>query len=276
MRDGEEGAESRKEVVYYERTPAAADRYDALHRDQTRDVRFYVEEARASGGPVLEVGCGTGRVTLPIARSGVSVVGIDCSEAMLRQASEKLATEGDETRKRCRLVRADMERFAFRERFRRVILPFRVFQHALTVDRQLNVLASVHEALDDDGLLVLDVFDPRVEMLAGGLDGPGRVSDSGRRYVDQRGEWRERFVGRYDLPDQLLDLTFIYERLGPGEEVEERAFEPLRLRYFFRFEIEHLLARAGYAVEALYGGWDRGPFEEHGQDMVWVARKAID
>jgi hypothetical protein len=73
--------------------------------------------------------------------------------------------------------------------------------------------------------------------------------------------------------EQLLDLTFLYERAAPGDLVE-REIEPLRLRYFHRFEIEHLLARAGYEVEALYGDWDRGPFVENGQEMIWVARRA--
>jgi hypothetical protein len=115
------------------------------------------------------------------------------------------------------------------------------------------------------------VFDPRADLLADG-GAVERVRESGRRYEDAGTRVRERFVARYDLVEQILDLTFLYERETPNGAVE-RAFEPVRLRYFHRFEIEHLLGRAGYEVEALYGDWQRGPFVENGQEMIWVARR---
>jgi len=79
---------------------------------------------------------------------------------------------------------------------------------------------------------------------------------------------------RYDLPAELLDVTFVYERLDRAGVVVAREFEPLRLRYFHRFEIEHLLHRAGYEVEALYGGWKKEPFERNGREMIWIARRS--
>lgn len=256
---------------YYDKTPAAAERYDPLHVGQVDDVRFYAEEAQREPGPVLEAGCGTGRVALPIAAVGVPVVGLDRSPWMLAVAEAKRRAASPETAARCAFVRADMRRFVFRRPFGQAFLPFRVFQALLTVPDQLAALASIRAALRPGGRLILNVFDPRLDLLAAG-GGPPAVRESGRAYEAGDGRVRERFTARYDVVEQLLDLTFIYERDGPDGAVE-RQFEPLRLRWYHRFEIEHLLARAGYEVEALYGDWDRGPFVENGQEMIWVARR---
>jgi len=258
---------------YYDKTPAAAVRYDRLHADQVEDVRFYVEEALRGGGPVLEAGCGTGRQKLPIAEAGISAVGIDRSGPMLASAAEKLRRAAPEVRARGAFVRADMRGFAFRRPFAQAFIPFRGLQALIEVEDQLAALAAIRVALKPGGRLVFNVFDPRLDILAGAEEEPGRVHDSGRSYRDDDAVVRERFTARYDLALQILDLTFIYERMEDGVAVA-REFEPLAIRYFHRYEIEHLLARAGYEVEALYGGWDREPFTENGQEMIWVARRS--
>ena len=102
--------------------------------------------------------------------------------------------------------------------------------------------------------------------------GPAPVRDTGRGYQADGCQVRERLAAQAAPVAQTVDLTFIYERATPDGRIE-REFEPVRLRYFHRFEIEHLLARAGYEVEALYGDWGRGPFVENGQEMIWVARR---
>ncbi len=258
---------------YYDKTPAAAARYDRLHAGQVDDVRFYVEEARREPGPVLEAGCGTGRVALPIAAAGVPVVGLDRSWPMLEVAEAKRRAAPPDVAARCRFVRGDMRRFAFRRPFGQVFLPFRVFQALLTVPEQLAALGSIRAALFPGGRLVLNVFDPKLDLIADARQGPASIQASGRAYADNGKRVNERYSVLYDPVEQILNLTFIYEREDPDGAVE-REFEPLELRWYHRFEIEHLLARAGYEVEALYGDWDRGPFAENGQEMIWVARRA--
>lgn len=259
--------------AYYDETPAAAARYDALHADRTADVAFYVAEARRSGGPVLEVGCGTGRVTLPIAGAGVDIVGLERSPWMLAEAARKARAAAPDVRRRLRLVRADMRAYAFRRPFARVFLPFRVLQAMLEVPDQLAALRRARASLAPAGRLVLDVFDPRYDLLAGAIEAPSPLAETGRSYREPDGTTVvEKFVRRYEPVRQVLDQTFVYERTDETGRVLDRAFEPLRLRYFFRWEMEHLLARAGFAVEALHGGWDREPFDEHGVDQIWIAR----
>lgn len=252
----------------------AALRYDALHADRTADVAFYVREAGRPGTRVLEVGAGTGRVALAVAASGARVVGLEPEPAHLALAAAKRAAGPAELRARLSLVRADMRAYGFRRPFDRVLFPFRVFQAMLTVPDQLAALEAAHSALADDGRLVLDLFDPRLDVLAEAAEGPAALAETGRAYVDARGEWRERVAARYDLDAQIVDLTYVYERCAPGGGVAERSFERLRVRYFTRWEFEHLLARAGYEVEALYGGWRGETTDVEGEDMIWIARKA--
>ena len=267
---------------------SAAERYDALHAGRTADAAFYARQAVESGGPVLEVGCGTGRVSLASAAAGVDVTGLDNDAALLARAAVKHAgsratrarAEGSRMsgrpsapRGRLALVCADMRAYAFRRHFAAVLMPFRVFQSMLTVSDQLAALASARAALVPGGRLVLDVFDPRLDVLAEAAEGPAPLAETGRSYEDARGQWRERVAARYDLESQTVDLTYVYERQSEGGEPVERAFDRLRVRYFTRWEFEHLLARAGYEVEALYGGWDGGPPTPEGEDMIWIARK---
>lgn len=252
----------------------AALRYDALHAGRTADVAFYTREAGAPDTRVLEVGAGTGRVALAVATGGARVVALERSAAHLARAAAKRAQASPAVAGRLALLRADMRAYAFRRRFDRVLLPFRVFQMMLTVPDQLAALAAARAALADDGRLVLDLFDPRLDVLAEAAEGPAPLTETGRGWTDARGEWRERVAARYDLDAQIVDLTYVYDRTGEGGAAADRSFERLRVRYFTRWEFEHLLARAGYEVEALYGGWGGEPPDVEGEDMIWIARKA--
>lgn len=252
----------------------AALRYDALHADRTADVAFYAREAGGEGRRVLEIGAGTGRVALAVAAAGASVVALERSAPSLAVAAAKRSAAPTALRGRIALVRADMRAYAFRRTFDRVFLPFRVFQSMLAVPDQLAALAAARAALAPDGRLVLDLFDPRLDVLAEAAEGPAALAETGRRYRDARGEWREQVLAHYDLEAQIVDLTYVYERSAPGGGGAERSFERLRVRYFTRWEFEHLLARAGYEVEALYGGWGGEPPDVEGEDMIWIARKA--
>lgn len=129
-----------------------------LYRDRP-DVASYVKQAQESGGPGLELGCGTGRVLIPPARAGIEIVGVDLSRSMLAICRDKLAREPDDVRARVEMVEADMRRFDLGREFRLVTLPFRPFQHLMTVQDQLScsaegppVIGRRDEAKRRDGL----------------------------------------------------------------------------------------------------------------------------
>lgn len=252
--------------------PEDAARYEALHAGRLEDVAFYVEEARRSGGPALEAGCGTGRIALAVAEAGVEVVGFDVDAGRVARADRSRARRADRGGERAGFFVADMREVAVARAFDRVFVPFRGFQRLLEVGDQLAALERARAALVDGGRLVFDVYEPDPELLADAAGGPTPLEPTGREVVEADGSRVvESFSRRYDPVEQRMDQTFVYERTDPDGRVASHAYEPLAIRILFRFEIEHLLARAGYEVEALYGGWNREPYAAPGEDLVWIA-----
>ena len=143
-----------------------------LYRERG-DVPFYVESAKAARGPVLELGCGTGRILLPIARAGVSIVGLDSSRQMLERCRANLGAESAAVQGRVTLHQGDLHDFNLGATFALIIAPFRVVQHLTTVDAQLRFLANVSRHLAPGGRFIFDVFNPRFEVLVG-ADGTER------------------------------------------------------------------------------------------------------
>ena len=251
----------------------SAEFYDhvAIYRSRP-DVGFFVETARAAGGPVLEVGCGTGRVLLPCARAGVPMVGLDVSRPMLDRLREKLADETDAVRARVRIVEADMRSFEIGERFACALLPFRSFQHMLTPADQRAALRRVKAHLQPGGLMVLDLFNPSIPMLGDPAWGRYPIAEPEFKMPDGRRVARSyRVVGR-DYANQRQDVEFLLGVAHPDGRTEHHA-EGFTLRYLFRYEAEYLLECEGFAVEAVYGGYDRTPFAtRYPGEVILVAR----
>lgn len=240
---------------------------------QRADIGFFVEAAQTSGGRVLEVGCGTGRVLLPTARAGVSITGLDFSHHMLGVCRARLAAEPPEVQERVRLVQGDMRNFELGETFHLVTIPFRPFQHLISVADQLNCLNSIARHLAPEGRLILDLFNPSLEALTrdnlGQEQGeePEFTTPDGRRVV----RWH-KIVAR-DLFEQVQSVELIYYVTHPDGRTE-RLVHAFPMRYLFRYEAEHLLARAGFEVEHLYGDYDKSPYgAKYPGELIFVARK---
>ncbi len=250
-----------------------ADYYDhAVMVAGRPDVEFYVSEARAQGGLVLELGCGTGRILMPIARAGLRATGLDASAQMLQKCHEKLAAEPAEVRARAKLVQGDMTAFDLGEQFRLAIIPFRPFQHLLEVEQQLNCLKSVSRHLAPGGCFILDFFqtdarrmhDPDFQRERPA--GPEVPLPDGRRL-----QISERTVA-FHRAEQRNDVEMYYNVAHPGGRTERHIFA-FTIRYFFRYEVEHLLARCGFRVAHVYGSFDRSPLTDDSPDMIFVAEK---
>ena len=261
----------------YEEYAFIADLYDYVVPYRERpDVDFYVQAALTSGGPVLEVGCGTGRVLIPTAQAGLEIVGLDLSEHMLAVCRERLAREPQAVQARVKLVQIDMRTFDLGRTFPLVTIPFRPFQHLLTVDDQLACLAAIHRHLEPGGRMVFDLFNPSIDALARADLGEERgeepefTAPDGRRVIR-----RHRFAAR-DRFNQINQTELIYHVTHPDGR-RERLVHAFPMRYLFRFEAEHLLARAGFTVEHLYGGFDRRAYgSTYPGELIFVARKAGD
>ncbi len=258
----------------YDEYLSIAELYDYVVPYRNRpDVAFFVEAAKESGGPVLEVGCGTGRVLIPIAQAGVEIVGLDLSPHMLEVCRGRLKAESEEVRSRVQLVQGDMRQFELSRTFRLVTLPFRPFQHLTTVEDQLACLGCICRHLAEAGRLILDIFNPSLESLARQNFGeeiseePEFSMPDGRRVIR-----RHKIVSR-DAANQINYVELIYYVTHPNGR-QERLVQAFPMRYLFRFEAEHLLARAGFEVEQLYADYDKSPYgSKYPGELIFVARK---
>jgi SAM-dependent methyltransferase len=254
---------------------AIADLYDhvELYRDRD-DVRFFVDSAREATGPVLELGCGTGRVLIPTAQAGVAIVGLDVSPGMLRVCESKLEQAAPEVRDRVELVHGDMRDFRLDREFGLVTVPFRGFQHLTTVAEQMSSLGCIRDHLQPGGRLILDLFNPWLELLVEHEDGrefgeePEFLTPDGRRVVR-----RHRFLSS-DRFHQINRVEMIHDVAHP-DGTEEQFAVAFDFRYLFRYEAEHLLARCGFELENVYSDYARNPYgSEYPGELVLVARRA--
>ena len=248
--------------------------YDHYSTGLEGDVQFYVEEASKADTRVLELGCGTGRILLPMAEAGCCVVGFDQSPAMLALTRQKMEQLSPETQNRVELVEGDMRAFSLDRQFSLITIPYRAFLHLLTPKDQRRALTCIREHLTDNGHLVFNIFDPRIEMLVAHLGdlGSGLQKDAEFVHPDSDNRvvvWTSR---HYDPERQMLEQDTIFEELDDAGCVIAKTYRPLRLRYVHRYEMRYLLEVCGFKVEELYGDFRRRPFR-YGQEQIWVARR---
>ena len=245
-----------------------ADIYDSVHT-LTEDIPFWVEEALASGGPVLELGCGTGRVAIPIAQAGVAVVGLDNSSYMLRAARSKARKLGLETGL-LKFIKGDMRDFSLDgQEFPLAIIPFRSFQLLLSVADQHQALEAIKAHLAPGGRLIFSLFVPGLDLLTRDPSIPMHdyevaQPDSGHRLMVS-------LHSQYDTFNQVAAVRTTIQEVDERGAVMRETFRDHQLCYLYRFEAQHLLAACGYEVEEVYGSFDREPLSESSTEMVWVA-----
>jgi SAM-dependent methyltransferase len=222
--------------------------YDPWSASVTEDVKFYVQEATASGGPVVELAVGTGRIAVPVAKAGIRVIGVDASAGMLEVARGYAVAEGVE--ELLDLRHGDLREPPVPERVPLVLIPFRSLLHMTTEEDRLRALTAARELLLPSGRLVFDVFAP------------------GRKDIEEtQGRWLEREPGifeRADWDESERTLTLSVRR---GEEAST-----MLLAWLSPPEWRRLLDRAGFEVEAQYGWFDRRPFVG-GEDVVFAATR---
>lgn len=228
---------------------AIASFYDPWSRSVTEDVDFYVERALASGGPVVELAVGTGRVAIPVARAGVRVIGVDSSAAMLTVAGEAAAEAGVVEHLDLRL--GDLREPPVSERVPLVVCPFRSLLHMETEAEKLRALRAAHALLEPDGHFVFDVFAPSRE----------DIEETNGRWLEREPEIFER--ADWDTDARTLTLSV----KGP------EGAATMALSWISRDEWIELLEETGFVVEACYGWFDRTPHRD-GEDMIFVARRA--
>jgi len=225
---------------------AIARLYDPWSAAVVEDISFYVEEALASGGPVVELGVGTGRIAIPTAAAGIHLIGVDASAGMLEVCAEQARRAGVAERLDLRL--GDLRRPPVDERVPLVTCPFRAYLHLTSDAERLEALTAARELLRDGGRLVFDVFKPSQDDID-----------------ETHGRWIEREPGideRADWDVVAQTLTLSVRGNGTQSTMQLSWLEPERWNA--------LLAEAGFIVDSCFGWFDRRPYSG-GEDTVWIA-----
>ncbi len=236
--------------------------YDARSQPEPF-ASFYTSVARETGGPVLELGCGTGQIIVPIANAGVSAVGLDLSPTMLDAARVRAAKSGAEVRWVC----DDMRRFSLGERFSAAIIVRNTLLQLVDIADLRACLAAVREHLLPEGRFVFDIFNPDVRILAS----PPHERILVRRFEHpRRGEVTLELTSDYDAASQVNRGTWYHST------AEEPDFEvtPIPLRCIFPQELPLLLESEGLRLEARWGGFSREAFASGSRFQVCVTRRA--
>jgi len=250
--------------------------YASLYRNRIDDVQFYVDVARKYGGPVLEYGIGNGRIALPVARHGVSVVGIDHSRPMLADLRARLAREPSDVRARVTAHHGDMRQKRLAKRFPLVTCPFNAALHLYTRDDVERFLARVRAHLAPGGMFVCDLSVPVFQDL---MRDPARAYKAPRFKHPTTGDV-VRYVEHFDY-DRARQVLFVSMEFDPiaksGSRGETDASDrgwmtPLAHRQFFPQEWAALLHYNGFEVDKVEGDFHGGPLDRTSDVMVWYAR----
>lgn len=239
------------------------------------DVEFYVAEAKKAGASVLDLGCGTGRMLVPLLQAGLEATGLDLSADMLAQARQKIARLPEDAQKRARVVKGDMRRFQLDRTFDAVVIPFRSFMHLASPDDHRSALATIRDHLAPGGLLALNVVEPILETLVAGTSRLGAAYVKGSEFVNPL-TFRRVIVShtqRASLERQTLDEWLVFEEIDDDGKVVAKTYAPRTFRWFNRWELQYLLELSGFRVEGLFGDFARGPWKPGGE-QVWLARRA--
>lgn len=241
---------------------ADPDIYDLENQEFEPDGSFFLDFARQLQGPVLELGCGTGRVTIPLAQRGVDMTGLDVVPAMIERARQKAGALP------IRWVVADARSFQLGRSFRLIFETGSVFQHLLTRLDQEAFLARVREHLEQDGRFIVTLIFPHVDLLAS-----VETEQEWFTYENHAGQEIRVSGTEYYDPVRQVKLETAYRRWVDDQDREILKVAPLSLRYIFPQEMEALLHYNGFQVVERFGDWDKSPLAGDSRLIILVCRQ---
>ena len=263
---------------FYERPSLNIETYDARAATVPGgdDIAFFRALAAEAGGPVLELGSGTGRVTLPMAEAGFEIVGRERSEAMRAFAGAKLAPREGALRERVEFVPGDMASFDLQRTFALVIVPFRAFQMLHTPEEQRSCLAAIRQHLAPAGRVAINLYDPWLDVLAPGWK--PEDNDEHDLFAEMIVEYPatgnivevDTISHEADQVRQLSTEIWVFREVDDAGHTVREEVETLTMRWTYRYEMRYLLELSGFDVLAEYSDYDRAP-PAYGGEQIWVA-----
>ncbi|HWO75889.1 MAG TPA: class I SAM-dependent methyltransferase [Bacillus sp. (in: firmicutes)] len=242
-----------------------ADTYDLLNELSEVESKFYFDLAVQQGGPILDVACGTGRFTIPLAERGFDITGLDITPEMLELAKKK----AERLNVSVNWVHADARQFDLSCQYRFIFTTGNSFQHFLDRASVDGLLGSVHRHLEEDGVFAFETRNPNISL----LKTDENIEKDAGSWTDNYGyHCSSTYRRSYDHITQLEHYIFTNRRWKEVSKVVETV-EPFALRYFFPQELESLLFYNGFELEEMYGNFDMSPFQADSPLMVCVCRK---
>ena len=240
--------------------------YELEHEGYLQDLGLYQGFAQHCGGHLLELGCGTGRLVMPLARMGFDVTGVDRSGPMLARALQKVESLSAEEASRIALIQGDMRHVRFSEQFALIFIALNTFVHLLTRWDQQQTLSTVAHHLSPEGQLIIDLGNP---VLLPVLEEPLTLQ---RRWEDgNNGETTVRSAStQFDFTSQLEEMVLMYDVVDAQGHLTH-SVHPFTLRHIYRHEMELLFSQAGLRTDACYGSYELDLYDEQSERMIFVA-----
>lgn len=242
--------------------------YDAENDDKTDDLAMYADLGEEYGSPILDIGCGTGRVMLHLAQEGYDVHGIERDATMLERAENKREAL-PHLKNKLTFYLGDVLKHKLDKRFKMVLLTYNMLTHFHEQDAQITLLRRMRELVDANGLLVIDV--PNAGNVFASDDTDAVTLE--RTFIDSESGHlvMQQSVSTLDRAEQLLHVTWIYDEVTEDGTVK-RTFAPVIFRYFFLSEIRLLLQLTGFEVDEVYGDYEGGEFVDGCERLIVLAK----
>ena len=239
-----------------------ADIYDEVYSFVDYDINFYLQKASGIKGNILEIGCGTGRITIPLMENGANITGIDSSQRMIERLETKIAS----TKVPIKIIRQDVRTLELDQKFNLVIFPYRGFQSLLTVEDQIEALNSLRNHLKPGGNLIItlfvpsrDLFDQRPDIFYH-LRNSRHKKGNGYRSLHHRTE--------FDRHNQLLHTQISITEHIDSHLISKR-YANFTLRYLYTDEARYLFEYCGFRIEEIAGDYDGTPYGRDSEETIW-------
>jgi len=251
-------------VKYYDKTLAVT---------SSGDIAWFVEQAQASGGHVLDLACGTGRVAIALAEAGLNVAAVDSSLGMLQAFRDKLSRQPKAVQSLISIHETEMHSFDLPESFSTVVC-CDAFFHNLTIDHQLSCLHCIASHLIPDGRFVFNIPNPTIGFLSHAASSEGKIFKKRNEYPfeDTNDTILVEQAQDANLSEQTITTSLRFKRFDSKHNLIETEESSWTTRFTFRYEAVHLLYRCGFEVESLTGNYRGAPVTESGQ-LVFIAKK---
>lgn len=231
------------------------------------DILFYLNYAKKLGSEVLELGCGTGRVSIFLANHGIKVTAVDSSQNMIKALKEK--TKNLKNKKDIEIIKGNLTKVRLNKKFNLIIMPFRVFQCLLSVEEQQKALLNIERHLSPNGLLIFDIYYPNFKILS---NIPSQEEIDGEFIFRNKRIIKSHINRSINTLNQVMTTDIIYSEYFQGKK-KIISKNTIKMRYSFKFEIEHLLKLNGFSVKQLLSDYKSKKFAV-GREMIFVCGKS--